>query len=64
MVELKLKTMLMTNSKGKELEVLLCPEYPECPVYIHEDTKKHREAIRKHVKKKHASKKPEMPPPE
>lgn len=54
MVELKLKTMLMTNSKDKELEVLLCPEYPECPVYIHEDNKKHREAIKRHIKRKHA----------
>lgn len=36
-----------------EAEVLLCPNYPECPVYIHEDTKKHREAIKRHIKKKH-----------
>lgn len=36
-----------------EAEVLLCPNYPDCPVYIHEDNKKHREAIKKHIKRKH-----------
>lgn len=42
---------------GEPVEVILCPEYPECPVYIHEDTKAHREVIKRHIKKKHSNKK-------
>ena len=45
------------DKEGKELpkkEVILCPEFPNCSVYIHQNSVEHREVIRRHVKRKHS----------